>query len=105
MSKRKNPPQKRTLQLPDLDQAKSAVLNSLPSKESLRGYRHADEFIGWYCSEPRLSFSKAVVTRYRIQQERRGADGLRVVAAVGTRRTPLPACSKRGRASAYCHKR
>ena len=37
---------KRSLNLPDLDQAKSAVLNSLPSKESQRGYRHAiDEFI------------------------------------------------------------
>ena len=42
------------LSLPDLDQARSAVLNSLPSKESQRGYRHAiDEFITWYCSEPK----------------------------------------------------
>ncbi len=58
------------LSLPDLDQARSAVLNSLPSKESQRGYRHAlDEFIAWYCSEPRLSFHKAVVTRYRIHLE------------------------------------
>jgi hypothetical protein len=49
-------PPKRSLSLPDLDQAKSAVLNSLPSKESQRGYRHAiEEFITWYCSEPRLS--------------------------------------------------
>jgi site-specific recombinase XerD len=63
---------KNTLRLPDLDQAKSAVLNSLPSKESQRGYRHAiEEFIGWYCSEPRLSFNKAVVTRYRIHLESR----------------------------------
>ena len=54
---------KNTLGLPDLDQAKSAGLKSLPSKESQRGYRHAiEEFIGWYCSEPRLSFNKAVVT-------------------------------------------
>lgn len=58
---------KLSLNLPDLDQAKSAVLNSLPSKESQRGYRHAlDEFISWYCSEPRLSFNKTVVTHYRI---------------------------------------
>jgi len=64
--RRKSSP-KQSLNLPDLDQAKSAVLNSLPSKESQRGYRHAiDEFITWYCSEPRLSFNKAVVTRYRI---------------------------------------
>jgi hypothetical protein len=44
---------KHSLNLPDLDQSRSAVLNSLPSKESQRGYRHAiDEFIEWYCSEP-----------------------------------------------------
>ena len=37
-----------------------------------RGYRHAiDEFIDWYCSEPRLSFSKSVVLRYRIHLESR----------------------------------
>src|SRR5438270_42513 len=68
---RKSTP-KHSLNLPDLDQAKSAVLNSLPSKESQRGYRHAiNEFIAWYCSEPRLSFNKAVVTRYRIHLESR----------------------------------
>jgi hypothetical protein len=61
-----------TLRLPDLDQAKSAVLSSLPSKESQRGYRHAiEEFVAWYCSEPRLSFNKAVVTRYQIHLESR----------------------------------
>jgi hypothetical protein len=63
---------KHILSLPDLGHAKSAVLNSLPSKESQRGYQHAiDEFIAWYCSEPRLSFSKGVVTRYRIHLESR----------------------------------
>jgi len=63
---------KNSLSLPDLDQARSAVLNSLPSKESQRGYRHAiNEFIAWYCSEPRLSFNKTVVTRYRIHLESR----------------------------------
>jgi site-specific recombinase XerD len=60
------------LRLPDLDQAKSAVLNSLSSTDAQRGYRHAiDEFIDWYCSEPRLSFSKSVVLRYRIHLESR----------------------------------
>jgi len=60
------------LGLPDLDQSRSAVLNSLRSPESQRGYRHSiDEFIGWYCSEPRLSFNKTVVTRYRIHLESR----------------------------------
>ena len=58
---------KRKLGLPDLDHSKSAVLDSLGSRESKRGYRHSiDEFIQWYCSEPRLSFNKVVVTRYRI---------------------------------------
>jgi len=63
---------KTKLGLPDLDHSKSAVLDSLRSRESKRGYRHAiDEFIQWYCSEPRLSFSKVVVTRYRIFLENR----------------------------------
>ena len=60
------------LRLPDLDHAKSAVLNSLSSLDAQRGYGHAiDEFVDWYCSEPRLSFSKSVVLRYRIHLESR----------------------------------
>ena len=63
---------KTVLRLLDLDQAKSAVLNSLSSVDAQRGYRHAiDEFVEWYCSEPRLSFSKTVVLRYRIHLESR----------------------------------
>ena len=63
---------KTKLGLPDLEQAKSAVLASLPSPESQRSYRHAiDEFVLWYCSEPRLSFNKTVVARYRIHLEDR----------------------------------
>ena len=63
---------KMKLGLPDLDQAKSAVLNSLRSPESKRGYQHSiDEFIAWYCSEPRLFFNKTVVTHYRIHLETR----------------------------------
>ena len=30
-----------------------------------------DEFVEWYCSEPRLSFSKTVVVRYRMHLESR----------------------------------
>ena len=30
-----------------------------------------DEFIQWYCSEPRLSFNKIVVTHFRIFLENR----------------------------------
>ena len=70
--KRKQVRRKTKLGLPDLDHAKAAVLASLHSPESQRSYRHAiDEFVGWYCSEPRLSFNKTVVTRYRIHLEDR----------------------------------
>jgi integrase len=67
--KRKRAP-KSVLKLPDLEQSKSAVLNSLTSPSSQRTYDHAiREFIEWYCSEPRLAFNKTVVTRYRISLE------------------------------------
>jgi len=60
------------LGLPDLDQSKAAVIGNLQSSESQRGYRHAiDEFIVWYCSEPRLSFNRTVVLRYRMHLESR----------------------------------
>ena len=37
-----------------------------------RGYRHAiDEFVDWYCSEPRLAFNRIVVLRYRSHLESR----------------------------------
>src|SRR6202162_1936991 len=68
--KRSHP--KTILRLPDLDIAKAAVINSLPCPDAQRGYRHAiDEFVEWYCSEPRLSFSKTVVVRYRMHLESR----------------------------------
>jgi integrase len=68
-SKRKRVP-KTVLKLPDLEQSKSAVLNSLTSSNSKRSYDHAiREFIDWYCSEPRLAFNKTVVPRYRIALE------------------------------------
>jgi hypothetical protein len=64
---------KSVLRLPDLEIAKSGVLNSLSCPDAQRGYRHAiDEFVDWYCSEPRLSFSKTVVVRYRMHLELRG---------------------------------
>src|ERR1700730_2046959 len=68
-AKRKKPP-KNVLKLPDLEQSKSAVLNSLTSASSQRSYDHAiREFIEWYCSAPRLAFNKIVVTCYRISLE------------------------------------
>jgi hypothetical protein len=63
---------KSVLRLPDLEVAKSSVLSSLSCPDAQRGYRHAiDEFVEWYCSEPRLSFSKTVVVRYRMHLESR----------------------------------
>lgn len=71
-SKRKHSSPKRVLRLPDLDFAKTAVLNTLSSSESRRSYRFAiDDFVTWYCSEPRLAFSKTVVLRYRLELEGR----------------------------------
>ena len=68
--KRKSP--KRVLALPDLEQANSAVLNTLTSKSGQRTYDHAiTEFVEWYCSEPRLAFNRTVVLRYRISLEQR----------------------------------
>jgi site-specific recombinase XerD len=70
-NKRKRAP-KAVLKLPDLEQSKSAVLNSLTSPSSKRSYDHSiREFIEWYCSEPRLAYNKTVVTRYRISLEQR----------------------------------
>jgi hypothetical protein len=55
-----------------LEHAKAAVLNSLNSTDAKRGYRHAiDEFVDWYCSEPRLAFNRIVVLRYRSHLESR----------------------------------
>ena len=56
--------------LPELDQTQKSVLNSLTSMQSRRSYQHAmDEFVEWYCSEPRLALNRAVVLRYRLQLE------------------------------------
>jgi site-specific recombinase XerD len=63
---------KTVLRLSDLEHAKAAVLNSLTSLDAQRGYRHAiDEFVDWYCSEPRLAFYRTVVLRYPSHLESR----------------------------------
>ena len=73
MGKKPSKPRRSVLRLRDLDQSKSAVLNSLGSPASRRAYEYAiDEFIAWYSSEPRLAFSRVVVTRYRLSLEARG---------------------------------
>ena len=63
MSKtRKKRTPKRVLALPDLEQAKSAVLNTLTSVSGQRTYAHAiNDFVGWYCSEPRLAFNRTPI--------------------------------------------
>ena len=87
---------KTKLGLPDLDHSKAAVLESLRSPESKRGDRHAiDEFIQWYCSEPRLSLHKVVVTRFRIALETHGL-------AAGTINGRLAALRRRKAADAGC---
>jgi hypothetical protein len=64
---------RRVLRLPDLDHCKLAVLNSLGSPASRRVYAYAiDQFVAWYCSEPRLAFNRIVVVRYRMYLESRG---------------------------------
>jgi site-specific recombinase XerD len=63
---------KTILRLPDLEQSMVAVLHSLASASSQESYGHAiDEFIGWYCSEPRLAFNLTVVLRYRFFLEQK----------------------------------
>jgi hypothetical protein len=70
--RRKRTVTKSVLRLPDLEHAKAAVLNSLTSLDAQRGYRHAiDEFVDWYCSEPRLALHRIVVLRYRSHLESR----------------------------------
>jgi hypothetical protein len=71
-SRKKRAP-KRMLALPDLEHAKTAVLNTLTSSSGQRTYDHAiREFVAWYWSEPRLAFNRTVVLRYRIHLEQRG---------------------------------
>jgi len=60
---RKPPSRKIVLRLPDLDHTKAAVLHSLGSPHSRRNYKFAmEQFITWYCSEPRLALNPAVAS-------------------------------------------
>jgi hypothetical protein len=98
---RRPPCRKIVLKLPDLDQAKSAVLNSLSSPHSRRNYKFAmEQFISWYCSEPRLALNRTVVLRFRLYLESLGLAAGTVnqrLAASGDSRMklPIPACSAR----------
>jgi len=73
MSKsRKKRTLKRVLAMPDLEQAKSAVLNTLTSVSGQRTHDRAiTDFVERYCSELRLSLNRTVVLRYRIFLEQK----------------------------------
>ena len=63
---------KTILRLPGLEQSKIAMLHSLAAASSQESYGYAiKEFIGWYCSEPRLAFNRTVVLRYRFFLKRK----------------------------------
>src|SRR6267378_4594011 len=60
-----------TATIPELQQSKTAVLNTLASQHSRQSYEYAIErLIAWYCSEPRLMFNRSVVVKYRSSLER-----------------------------------
>jgi hypothetical protein len=70
MLKKKSLRHKIVLRLPDLDHARSSVLNTLSSPNARRNYRFAmDQFIAWYYSEPRVALNRAVVLRFRLHLE------------------------------------
>lgn len=59
-----------SLTIPELEQSKTAVLNTLASVHSRRSYKFAlERFIAWYCDEPRLAFNRSVVLKYRSSLE------------------------------------
>src|SRR5437667_2293045 len=71
-SRRRRRSTRSVLRLLDLEHSKTALVNSLTSQDAQRGSRHAiDEFVDWYCSEPRLAFNRIVVLRYRSHLESR----------------------------------
>src|ERR1019366_5211669 len=84
---------KTILRLPDLEQSKNAVLHSLGAASSQESYGHAiDEFIGWYCSEPRPSFNRTFVLRSRFVREKKpGAPSASNVPLAAVRRLPYEA--------------
>lgn len=75
---KKSIPRKLVLRLPDLDHAKSSVLASLSSPRSRRNYKFAmEQFITWYCSEPRLTLNRTSDRRPAFRLRASGSKGLR----------------------------
>lgn len=98
LKSRKKKTPRRVLALPDLEQAKSAVLNPLTSVSGQRTYDHAiNDFVEWYCSEPRLAFNRTVVLRYRIYLEQKGyAPNTINLRLAAVRRVAYEACDPAG---------
>jgi hypothetical protein len=70
---KKPPYRKIVLKLPDLDHAKSAVLNDLSSSHSRKNCKFTmEQFITRYCSEPRLALNRTVVLRFHLYLESLG---------------------------------
>jgi integrase len=71
-SKAKRTTTRSILRLPDLEHAKAGFWIVSRAPDAKRGYSHAiDEFVDWYCSEPRLAFNRTGVRRYRSHLESR----------------------------------
>jgi hypothetical protein len=52
--------------IPELEQSRAVVLNTLASVHSRRSYEDAIErFIAWYCARPRLAFNRSAAVQYR----------------------------------------
>jgi hypothetical protein len=65
-SRRKLSIPKSILRLPDLEAAKSAVLNSVPCPDAQRGYRHAiREFVDWLNCRIALKVSERITSSVR----------------------------------------
>jgi len=67
-----------TSRLRAVEECGSSLPGAASSQES---YGHAiDEFIGWYCFEPRLAFNRTVVLRYRffLEQKNRAPSTINV---------------------------
>ena len=71
-SRRRRTTTKFVLRLPDLEHAKAAVWIASPASTPNGVIVQAiDEFVDWYCSEPRLALNRIVVLRYRSHLESR----------------------------------
>jgi hypothetical protein len=80
--KKRHVPPKTVLRLPDLDQAKSAVLNRLTSVDAQRGY-------GTQLTSSSMVLRDAgQATLYRFQQEKLGPGGSRSIKTVASSSPP-----------------